>query len=86
MLTIDGKVPEEIRVIRFCDALAESGISLLEGEQLGVFISGVGQGTSATAVRIAPGGKGGGGDDRGECRSRKEGVKRKSLAEHVKEC
>ena len=55
MLAVDGQAPEEIRVIRFCNALAESGIPLFEREQLRVLVDGVGQGADIVLVVIIPG-------------------------------
>jgi hypothetical protein len=83
MLAIDGQVQKEIRIIRFCNALAESGISLHEGEKLRVLVGGVRQGTDAALVLlIAPGGKCGGSED-GGVKCRKDSVEQKRPAEHA---
>lgn len=68
MLTVGGQAPEEIRAIRFRNALAESGIPLHKGKQLRELVSGVSQSTD-----VIPGGKCGGGED-GRVKCREDGV------------
>lgn len=70
VLTIDGLFPEDIGVIRFRDVVTEFGVSVLEGEQLRILNSGVGQATRTTMT--IPGGNYGRGED---CRRRKNGIK-----------
>lgn len=64
MLAIGGQAPKEVRFVGFCDTLAESGIPLLEGEQLRELIGGVGQSADAILVVIASGECGGSGSGR----------------------
>ena len=58
VLATDSQVPEEIRVIRLRDVLTEFGISVPEGEQVGVLVSRVGQAASAITVIFDPNRKG----------------------------
>jgi hypothetical protein len=80
VLAIDGLIPEKVRLTRFCDVTSEFGVSVLEGEELRVLNSGVGQ-AAKTAVAIPTRMCGGSDDCRVKCRENCE--KQKGLAEHV---
>lgn len=85
MLAVGSQLPEEVGPVGFRDALAESFVSFLEGEQLRVVIGGVGQSANAATTVISPGEKSGGSEDRRvECRE--DSVKYKRLGEHVEDC
>ena len=82
VLAIDGLVPEKVRLVRFCDVIAELGVSLLEEVQLRVLTNGVGQATSTAGALIIPARKRRESRDcRVECCENR--VKQKRLAEHV---
>lgn len=83
-LAISSQLPEEVGLVGFRDALAESYVSFLEGEQLRILTDGVGQGTNPATTVISPGGESGGSEDRRvECRE--DSVKYEGLGEHVED-
>ena len=83
MLTIDGQFLEEIRVTRVRDVLTELDVSVLEGKQLRVLVSSIGQGTNAAgAIMIIPGDGWGRGEGRRVKRPDNR-VEQKRLGEHV---
>lgn len=64
--------------------MAELGVSVHEGEQLRVLLSGVGKVTGTVVGMIVPGGKCGRSEDsRGKCRENR--VKQERVADHVLE-
>lgn len=84
MLTIDGQLREKIRVVRFPDVVAELGVSVGEGKQLGVIMSGVRQATEGVIIMTIPGGKCGGSED-GRVKCREDRVEQNRLAGHLEE-
>lgn len=82
VLSIGGQLLEEIG-IGFRDVVAEIGVSLLEGEQLRVIVSGVGQGTKGVVAMIISGQGGSGGR---RVKGPKGREKYKRFIEHDAEC
>ena len=64
MLAVDGQLLEEIGVLGVRHVLAEPGVSILQGKQLRVVLSGISQATKGLGV-VIPGKKCWGSKDRG---------------------